>query len=160
MVSAAIEYDDRPGVIRERVIFYQTRLRTELARAIDMAVETGELNEDTDSAQLAFELFGVELAMHHDSRSFGFEQAQRADNARSSASFPPIASSRSPLMFALAVTPQKSTTVRQMVAPTLIRTAFAVGSWIAPRTTIERAADVFCTPSPARHRPPHDPIPR
>jgi AcrR family transcriptional regulator len=75
MVSAAIEYDDRPGVIRERVIFYQTRLRTELARAIDMAVETGELHKDTDSAQLAFELFGVELAMHHDSRLFGFEQA-------------------------------------------------------------------------------------
>jgi hypothetical protein len=76
MVSAAIEYDDRPGVIRERVIFYQTRLRTELARAIDMAVETGELSKDTDATQLAFELFGVELAMHHDSRLFGFEQAR------------------------------------------------------------------------------------
>jgi len=40
-----------------------------------MAVETGELRADTDSSQLAFELFGVELAMHHDSRLFGFEQA-------------------------------------------------------------------------------------
>ena len=40
MVSAAIEYDDRPGVIRDRVIFYQTRLRKELARAIGMAIET------------------------------------------------------------------------------------------------------------------------
>ena len=75
MVSAAIEYDDRPGVIRERVIFYQTRLRTELARAIGMAVETGELRADTDPAQLAFEVFGIELAMHHDSRLFGFEEA-------------------------------------------------------------------------------------
>jgi len=75
MVSAAIEYDDRPGVIRERVIFYQTRLRTELARAIDLAVETGELRKDTDSMQLAFELYGIELAMHHDSRLFGFEEA-------------------------------------------------------------------------------------
>ena len=76
MVSAAIEYDDRPGVIRERVIFYQTRLRTELARAIEMAVETGELATGTDSMQLAFELFGIELAMHHDSRLFGVEQAR------------------------------------------------------------------------------------
>ena len=75
MVSAAIEYDDRPGVIRERVIFYQTRLRTELARAIGMAVETGELRADTDPAQLAFEIFGIELAMHHDSRLFGFDEA-------------------------------------------------------------------------------------
>ena len=82
MVSAAIEYDDRPGVIRERVIFYQTRLRTELARAIGMAVETGELRADTDPAQLAFEVFGIELAMHHDSRLFGFEEAHaRGDRA-------------------------------------------------------------------------------
>jgi pimeloyl-ACP methyl ester carboxylesterase len=55
-------------------------------------------------------------------------------------------------MLALAPSPQKSTTVRKMVAPTLIRTAFAVGSWIAPRTAIERAADVFCTPSPEARR--------
>jgi AcrR family transcriptional regulator len=75
MVSAAIEYDDRPGVIRDRVILYQTRLRTELARAICMAVDSGELRADTDPAQLAFEIFGVELAMHHDSRLFGFEDA-------------------------------------------------------------------------------------
>lgn len=82
MVSAAIEYDDRPGVIRERVIFYQTRLRKELARAIDMAVESGELRNDTDSAQLAFEIFGVELAMHHDSRLFGFDDAiERGERA-------------------------------------------------------------------------------
>ena len=82
MVSAAIEYDDRPGVIRERVIFYQTRLRKELARAIDMAVESGELRKDTDSAQLAFEIFGVELAVHHDSRLFGFDDAiERGERA-------------------------------------------------------------------------------
>ena len=82
MVSAAIEYDDRPGVIRERVIFYQTRLRKELARAIDMAIESGELRSDTDSAQLAFEIFGVELAMHHDSRLFGFDEAiERGERA-------------------------------------------------------------------------------
>jgi AcrR family transcriptional regulator len=75
MVSAAIEYDDRPGAIRDRVILYQTRLRKELARAIDMAVESGELRGDTDPAQLAFEIFGIELAMHHDSRLFGFDDA-------------------------------------------------------------------------------------
>lgn len=77
MVSAAIEYDDRPGPIRDRVILYQTRLRKELARAIGMAVETGELRADTEPEQLAFEIFGVELAMHHDSRLFGFDQAIR-----------------------------------------------------------------------------------
>ncbi|HKE49086.1 MAG TPA: TetR/AcrR family transcriptional regulator [Rhodanobacteraceae bacterium] len=82
MVSAAIEYDDRPGPIRDRVIVYQTRLRKELARAISMAVETGELKADTDPAQLAFEIFGVELVMHHDWRLFGFDEAsERAERA-------------------------------------------------------------------------------
>ncbi len=82
MMSAAIEYDDRPGAIRDRVIFYQTRLRKELARAIGMAIDTGELRADTDSAQLAFEIFGVELAMHHDSRLFGFDEAIDAQRTR------------------------------------------------------------------------------
>jgi len=82
MVSAAIEYDDRPGPIRDRVILYQTRLRNELARAIGMAVETGELRADTDAPQLAFEVFGIELAMHHDSRLFGFAEAlERSERA-------------------------------------------------------------------------------
>ena len=75
MVSAAIEYDDRPGVIRDRVIFYQTKLRKELARAIEMAIATRELRADTDAIQLAFEMFGIQLAMHHDSRLFGADDA-------------------------------------------------------------------------------------
>ncbi|HEV7490889.1 MAG TPA: alpha/beta fold hydrolase [Rhodanobacteraceae bacterium] len=43
--------------------------------------------------------------------------------------------------------PQKSTIVRNDIAPKLIRTAFSLGSWIAPRVTVERAVDIFCTPS-------------
>lgn len=75
MVSAAIEYDDRPGPIRERVVEYQSRLRRELARAIQMAIDSGELRADCDPGQLAFELFGVELALHHDARLFGRKDA-------------------------------------------------------------------------------------
>jgi len=70
MVSAAIEYDDRPGAIRDAVAGYQKRLRTELVKAIGMAAETGELRDDTDGEQLAFEFFAIELAVHHDSRLF------------------------------------------------------------------------------------------
>ena len=70
MISAAIEYDDRPGPIRDRVIEYQTKLRRELARAIKMAIDTGEMKPDCDADQLAFEIFAIELALHHDSRLF------------------------------------------------------------------------------------------
>jgi len=55
-------------------------------------------------------------------------------------------------MLALAPSSQKSTLVRKAAAPRLIRTAFALGSWIAPQSTIKRAADVFCTPSPDARR--------
>jgi AcrR family transcriptional regulator len=70
MVAAAVEYDDRPGAIRDRVVDYQSRLRRELARAVQMAIDTGELKSDCDPEQLAFEIFAVELALHHDSRLF------------------------------------------------------------------------------------------
>ncbi|HEY0231201.1 MAG TPA: TetR/AcrR family transcriptional regulator [Dokdonella sp.] len=75
MVSAAIEYDDRPGAIRDAVAAYQKRLRSELVKAIGMAVETGELRDDTDADQLAFEFFAIELAVHHDSRLFDKDAA-------------------------------------------------------------------------------------
>jgi len=42
---------------------------------------------------------------------------------------------------------QKSTIVRRGPPPSLVRTAFSLGSWLAPRKTVERAVDVFCTPS-------------
>ncbi|MET0225033.1 MAG: TetR/AcrR family transcriptional regulator [Dokdonella sp.] len=70
MVSAAIEYDDRPGAIRDAIAGYQKRLRSELVKAIRMAVDSGELRADTDAEQLAFEFFAIELAVHHDSRLF------------------------------------------------------------------------------------------
>jgi hypothetical protein len=57
------------------VIQYQTRLRSELARAIRMAVDSGELASDTDADQLAFDFFAIELAVHHDARLFGVDGA-------------------------------------------------------------------------------------
>lgn len=68
MVGAAVEFDDRPGPVRERVVFYEERLRAELVRAVRLAIETGELRADTDAEQIAFELFAISLATHHDHR--------------------------------------------------------------------------------------------
>lgn len=71
MIAAVIEYDDRPGTIRDRVVHWQRRLRDALTRAVQLAVETGELREDIDPAQFAFEMFGIVLVLHHDIRLFG-----------------------------------------------------------------------------------------
>jgi AcrR family transcriptional regulator len=56
-ISGAVEFDDRPGPVREA-----------LARAIDMAIAEGHLRADTDAQQLLFEVHGLILALHHDAR--------------------------------------------------------------------------------------------
>ena len=75
MIAATIEYDDRPGVIRDRVVHWQRRLREALARAVELAIEAGELRAGTDPEQVAFELFGIVLVLHHDSHLFGATDA-------------------------------------------------------------------------------------
>lgn len=76
MIAATIEYDDRPGVIRDRVVHWQRRLREALVRAVALAVETGELRAGIDPEQVAFELFGIVLVLHHDSHLFGATEAK------------------------------------------------------------------------------------
>jgi len=74
-LGAVSEYDDRPGPQRDRLIQHQLRWREELARAIAMAVDTGELRADTDPMQLAFEIYGLVLVVHHDAGLFDREAA-------------------------------------------------------------------------------------
>lgn len=75
LLSAASEYDDRPGEIRDRVVAHELRWRQELSRAITLAVESGDLAADTDAEQMAFEVYSLALIVHHDAGLFGFELA-------------------------------------------------------------------------------------
>ncbi len=75
LLSAVSEYDDRPGPQRDRVLHYETRWRQELGRAVQIAVDTGDLAADTEPEQMAFELYGLALMVHHDSGLFGLERA-------------------------------------------------------------------------------------
>lgn len=82
MIAAVIEYDDRPGIIRDRVVHWQRRLREALTQAVQLAIETGELRAGTDAAQVAFEMFGIVLVLHHDTRLFrGTDAIVRATHA-------------------------------------------------------------------------------
>lgn len=77
LLSAAVEYDGRrDGVIREHVLRQQAGWRNELRRAIGLAVDVGHLRRDTDTAQLAFEIYSLMLGLHHDSGLFGYEEAR------------------------------------------------------------------------------------
>lgn len=81
-LAAVTEYDDRPGPQRDRLLGHETRWRAEIARAIRVAMDTGELRADTDPMQLAFEIYGLALMVHHEAGLFGYDVARvRGDRA-------------------------------------------------------------------------------
>jgi AcrR family transcriptional regulator len=67
-VSGASEYDDRPGAVREELVAMIRSWQRELSRAIQQAIEAGELVAGTDPGDLVFDLYGVILVLHHDAR--------------------------------------------------------------------------------------------
>ena len=68
LLAASVEYDDRPGAVRDLLAAGQRELRGAIAKAIRLAIDQGHLQPRTDPWQLAFELFGIVLATHHDRR--------------------------------------------------------------------------------------------
>jgi AcrR family transcriptional regulator len=77
MIAGAVEYDDRPGPQRDRMVEIITGWKAELLRAIRQAVREGHLQPGTDAPQMVFEIYGLMLAMHQDARLL-----RSADSAR------------------------------------------------------------------------------
>ena len=67
-ISGAVEFDDRPGPVRDALASMVLAWHAALERAIRLAVETGDLHPQTDSTQMLFEMHGLILALHHDAR--------------------------------------------------------------------------------------------
>lgn len=82
ILAASVEYDDRPGAVRDLLLAGQRELRGAIAKAIRLAIDEGHLKPETDPWQLTFELFGIILAAHHDKRLLGDPRAlERAGSA-------------------------------------------------------------------------------
>ncbi|OOG44699.1 TetR/AcrR family transcriptional regulator [Polaromonas sp. A23] len=67
-ISGAVEFDDRPGPVRDALA---TSVQTWLAamyRAVVLAKEVGHLRADADERQIAFEIHGLILALHYEAR--------------------------------------------------------------------------------------------
>jgi len=77
MISAAAEYDDRPGPIRDAVIANQHRGSAISEKAVRLAIEEGHLRPDTDPEQIAFEMLGIVLANHNHRRLLGDKEARK-----------------------------------------------------------------------------------
>jgi AcrR family transcriptional regulator len=67
-ISGAVEFDDRPGPVRDALAEMVRAWHAALKRAIEGAVDAGHLSRDTEPLQLLFELHGLILALHHDAR--------------------------------------------------------------------------------------------
>jgi AcrR family transcriptional regulator len=67
-IGGAVEFDDRPGPVRDELA---SSVRTWLAamyRAVVQAREEGHLRADADAQQMAFEIHGLILALHYEAR--------------------------------------------------------------------------------------------
>lgn len=67
-ISGAVEYDDRPGSVREELVAMVSSWQRELTRAIQQAIDAGDLRADASAADVVFDLYGVILVLHHDAR--------------------------------------------------------------------------------------------
>lgn len=68
LAAAAFEFDDQPGPVRDALAQQQRDWMIFMSKAVQMAVEQGELQPSTDTRLVAFELLGIVLAYYHGKR--------------------------------------------------------------------------------------------
>ncbi len=67
-ISGAVEFDDRPGPVRDALASSVRSWLSALDRAVLLAKQSGELRADADAQQMAFEIHGLILALHYEAR--------------------------------------------------------------------------------------------
>ena len=75
--SATREYDHQPGPMREAVIDRQRLLDRELAKTVQLAIDTGELAANTDARQVAFEFLAIILIFFRSELMLGTDDARK-----------------------------------------------------------------------------------
>lgn len=78
--SAAWEYDDQPGPVRDQLVRMHLDFADSVAQMFRTGVAEGDFREDADAEQFAFELHGIMLAFFHTHRLLG--EAAAGDRAR------------------------------------------------------------------------------
>jgi AcrR family transcriptional regulator len=75
-ISGAAELDDRPGPVRDALASSVNVWLETLHRAVVQAQQERHLRADLDARQVAFELHGLVLALHHEARFLRSPHAQ------------------------------------------------------------------------------------
>ena len=67
-ISGAVEFDDRPGLVRDALANSVQAWLAAFSRAVVQAKEVGDLRADADAHQVAFEIHGLILSLHYEHR--------------------------------------------------------------------------------------------
>lgn len=78
--AAALEFDDRPGPVRDEVARILDEALRMLERAAELATDRSHFRPGTDPSQVAFELHGLLMSYHLQHRLLGRDDAR--DRAR------------------------------------------------------------------------------
>jgi AcrR family transcriptional regulator len=67
-ISGAVEFDDRPGPVRDALASSVSTWHAAMKRAITAAKDEKHLRADVDEDQVLFEIHGLILALHYEAR--------------------------------------------------------------------------------------------
>ena len=67
-ISGAVEFDDRPGPVRDALADSVNTWQAAMNRAVVQAKAAGHLRADADERQVAFEIHALILALHYEAR--------------------------------------------------------------------------------------------
>jgi AcrR family transcriptional regulator len=67
-ISGAVEFDDRPGPVRDAIASSVKTWLAAVHRSVTNAQEAGHLNADASAQQILFEIHGLILALHYEAR--------------------------------------------------------------------------------------------
>jgi AcrR family transcriptional regulator len=67
-ISGAVEFDDRPGPVRDALASSVRTWHSAMKRAIESAKAEGHIEGDVDEEQMLFEIHGLILALHYEAR--------------------------------------------------------------------------------------------
>ena len=79
VTTATIEFDSRPGPLRDAVVRVRRRMHRALASDVRAAIDAGELTPDTDPADVAFALYALASAA---SQAIQLDEAGASARAR------------------------------------------------------------------------------
>jgi AcrR family transcriptional regulator len=67
-ISGAVEFDDRPGPVRDALAGSVKTWLAAMHRAVVQSIETGHLSSTGDASQISFEIHALILALHYEAR--------------------------------------------------------------------------------------------